>query len=82
MLFRFITPILFFAAAGYVQHHNGQNSGSVIVFPFIDVIYPASKGDPQLMGQASIWVLVAMGVLTLLLQLRREWVYRQHQEES
>ena len=79
---RYLTPVLFFAAAGYVDWHNGQQSGSVLMFPFIDVLYPAAKGDPALMGRASVWLLIAIGVLTLVYRLTEEWRYRRQLREN
>ncbi|MCB9763348.1 MAG: hypothetical protein H6739_26515 [Alphaproteobacteria bacterium] len=68
---RFITPTLFFAAAGYVHWSNGQDAGQVLLFPFIDLLVPSTKGDPQAMGEASVGLLVAVGGVMLALALLR-----------
>lgn len=73
---RYLTPILFFAAAAYVDWHNTSQSGSVLMFPFIDLVYPAAKGDPVQLGKISVWMLVGIGALILTFRLTEEWRYR------
>ncbi|MFT4978733.1 MAG: hypothetical protein ACI8S6_004643 [Myxococcota bacterium] len=77
---RFLTPILFFAAAGYVYWYNGSQGEAVLMFPpfIIEVLYPDAAGDPHAMGEASVVLLVAMGLLTLLWNLSASWRYRRH----
>lgn len=75
---RFLTPVLFFAAAGYVHWFNTSQSQEVLQFPFIDILYPASAGDHVMQGKASVVLLAAVGLLSLLWQISASWRYRRH----
>lgn len=75
---KFLTPILFFAAAAYVHWHNTTQTGSVLMFPFIATIYPPAEGDPHEMGSASVVLLVALGAVTLLWSATAKLRYRRH----
>lgn len=75
---KFLTPILFFAAAAYVHWHNTTQTGSVLMFPFIDIVYPPSKGNPHQMGSASVVLLAALGFVTLMWTATAEIRYRRH----
>lgn len=70
MIRRWLNPILFFAAAFYLNHYNSTHTGSALVFPFID----AAVG-PRLEDQktASFTVLIALGVFTTLIALYDTW---------
>lgn len=75
---RFLTPVLFFAAAGYVQWFNTSHTDEVLMFPFIDVLYPDAAGDPHAMGEASAVLLAAIGMVSLLWHISASWRYRRH----
>ena len=74
----YITPILFFAAAVYVYQHNSSSTDSVLLFPFIDVIFPATEGNLRLKAEATVKLLIALGGISTLWELGRGWRYRQH----
>jgi len=67
---RFLTPALLLAGAGFVHWYNAGHTDSVLLFPFIDYVLPSTKGDHAAMGAASVKLLAALGVLSLLLQLK------------
>ena len=70
---RFLTPALLLAGAGYVHWYNAGHTDSVLLFPFIDyvlLLHPSTKGNHAAMGAASVKLLAALGVLSLLLQLK------------
>jgi len=75
---RFLTPLLFFAAAGYVFWYNDNHTGSVMMFPFMDVLFPSDAGKPHAQGENTVVLLGAIGLLSLLWQLSVSWRYRQH----
>lgn len=75
---RFLTPILFFAAALYVDWHNNNQANSILMFPFIDTIYPKSQGDPRAMGEASEKLLLVLGGLFMVRSVFATYRYRRH----
>ena len=68
---RFLTPILFWLAAGYVSWHNVTHLDRVLMFPFISTIVPSTDSDPAAMGVASVGLLVALGAVFFLRDLVR-----------
>lgn len=58
---RLIWPGLMGAMTAYVWHHNTTESGSKLLFPFIDSLRPSLADDPVALGEASVW---AFGILT------------------
>ena len=73
---RYVTPLLFFLCAAWVHHANGQSTGSVLVFPFLESLVPSLKGDPAALGRATEGLLVALGGVLLLVALVRSWMSR------
>ncbi|MDP2304837.1 MAG: hypothetical protein Q8P18_02285 [Pseudomonadota bacterium] len=63
---RFITPILFAAAAAYVGWQNGQHTDRVLVLPFLDVIAPATAGDAAAQGALTVQILFGLAVVFAL----------------
>lgn len=63
---RFITPVLFLAAAGYVYWYN-QNHLDRLVLAFVfDLLVPSSKGDLVAQGRYTVMTLAGVGVLYLI----------------
>lgn len=60
---RFVTPILFAAAAAYVGWQNGQHTDRVLVLPFLDVIAPGTAGNAAAQGALSVQILVGLAVV-------------------
>lgn len=62
---RYVVPILFFAAAGFVWHYNSTHDSSWLLVPFLDLV-PSLAGD--LDGQAEwTWrILAGLGGVLLL----------------
>ncbi len=61
---RAIPPIVFFVTAAVVQYLNTSGRDRVILFPMMDTLFPSTAGDLAAQGQASVYVLLGMGVLT------------------
>ena len=57
----YLSGILFVVVAVGVYLYNGQDSGQILAFPFIDVIVPSTKGDPVAMGAASVKLMLGVG---------------------
>ena len=68
---RYLTPILFFAATGFVFWYNAGHADSKVVVPFIEVLVPSTAGDPAAMGQASGFVFLGLSVLLTALAVLR-----------
>jgi len=66
---RFLTPTVLLGMAAYVHHHNTTTGGRVLLFPFIDKIVPSTEGNPYEMGEASVYLLAGLGVLSLVLAI-------------
>ena len=64
-MLRYVWPLLFFGAAGWVWQYNGSHSDRKVVFPFVDVIVPSAAGDPQRMGEISAYIVAGLGVILL-----------------
>jgi len=79
---RYLTPVLFFSAAVGVFYYNGQDSGRILRFPFIEQFWPAAQGDPIRLTQATIGVLLALGIFTLVPRLIRDRSRRKRIEEA
>ena len=69
---RYITPILLIGASVAVHLYNAEHTDRVLLFPFIDVIVPATKGDLLAQGQASVYFLAGVGGLLLVVGLLRD----------
>lgn len=63
---RWISPLLFFAAAAYVFQYNEGHTDSVLMLPFVDAIFPSLKGNPVAIGLRSVMLLVGIGGLLCL----------------
>ena len=60
---RFLTPILFAAAAVGVGMYNAQHTDRALVLPFLDVLDPAGANDPARMGMLTVQVLGGIAVI-------------------
>lgn len=58
---RFVSPVLFLAAAGGVSWYNGQHADRALVLPFMDVIDPGADALRQ--GELSVIVLIGVAVV-------------------
>ncbi len=63
---RFITPAIFFGAAGYVGWSNAQGGDRVIAFSFLQGLMPESAQDPASLGQATVAILLGIAGITLV----------------
>jgi len=64
---RWLTPLLFFAAAGFVWHYNATHGSTKLLFPFLQVFV---SGTPERLGTLSWLLFAGIGVLFTLLALR------------
>lgn len=78
---RFVSPILFAAAAAYVAWYNGSHEGQVLMLPFMEVLSPATMGDPAAQGALSVNVLAGFAVLFAVLDLV-QWLRARRQAED
>jgi hypothetical protein len=63
-----LTPALLFGAAAAVHFYNAGHTESVLLFPFVDKIFPSTAGRPVAMGAVSVKLLAALGCVSLALQ--------------
>lgn len=61
---RFVTPILFLLAAGWVWSHNQTATDSVVTLPFLDSL----TADVHQQGQLTVYICLAIGGWLLLWQ--------------
>lgn len=66
---RILWPVLFFAATGWMYQHNTGDSGSVMVLPMIELLFPEVAGDNQAMGQASVKMMAGISTLILIYEI-------------
>ncbi len=64
----FLTPALLFGAAAAVHFYNASHTESVLLFPFVERIFPSTAGNPGAMGAVSVKLLAALGCVSLALQ--------------
>ena len=64
-MLRYVWPLLFFVAAGWAWQYNGSHADRKVVFPFVDVIVPSVAGDPQQMGEVTVYLVAGLGVVLL-----------------
>lgn len=62
---RYVVPLIFFAAAGFVWHYNGTHEGSWVLFPFLDLI-PALADDLDAQAEWTWRLFVGIGVVLLV----------------
>lgn len=63
---RFLTPILFFAAAAYVSWYNQNHVDRLILAYVFDILVPSSKGDPFTQGRLTVYALGGAGLVFLI----------------
>lgn len=82
---RWLVPVFFFAATAWVAQTNRQSPNAQIIFPFVDAIFPETKGDMAAMGEKSVVLLfglsVGVALLTVADQLRA-WARRREAEDA
>ena len=62
---RYLVPLIFFAAAGFVWHYNGTHEDSWVLFPFLDLI-PALADDLDAQAEGTWRLFVGIGALLLV----------------
>jgi 4-amino-4-deoxy-L-arabinose transferase-like glycosyltransferase len=62
---RYLTPIIFFAAAGGASWYNSTHRDSQLLFPGSWLV-PGYENDTFAQGTLTPWVLAGIGALTLL----------------
>ena len=63
-----LTPALLFGAAAAVHFYNAGHTDAVLLFPFVEKIFPSTAGSPNAMGAASVKLLAGLGCVSLALQ--------------
>lgn len=63
-----LTPALLFGVAAAVHFYNAGHTESVLLFPFVEKIFPSTAGSPSAMGDMSVKLLAALGCASLALQ--------------
>jgi hypothetical protein len=58
---RYVVPVIFLVATAWLVWHN-QSGGSVLVLPFVDVIFPDAAHKPDQMAARSAQILAAVTV--------------------
>jgi len=62
---RYVVPILFFAAAGFVWHYNSTHDSSWVLVPFLDLV-PALADDLDAQAEWTWRILAGIGGVMLL----------------
>ena len=78
---RFLTPAVFFGAAGWVWWTNTQAAGKVIAFTFLDAIFPSLQGNVAAQGDYTVALLAGLGAVFLVRAIRFTLRQRQADEE-
>ena len=61
-----LAPLVFFAVGAGVLVYNATHDGTVITFPYVERLVPASTGDSRMQGRLSgVGLLLVGGVLFL-----------------
>ncbi len=68
---RFLVPLIFFAAAGFVWHYNGTHENGYLLLPFLEVV-PDFAGDYEAQAAWSWRVIAGIGVTDLVLSIIRD----------
>jgi hypothetical protein len=71
-MFRWISVVLLGATTGYAYYHNTTNADRKLVVPFLDVVQPSLRDDPQALGDLSWKVLAGVTALFLVLAIVAE----------
>lgn len=80
-MLRYFSPALFFAAAIYAYWHNANDGSSIWMLPFMDVLWPETANNPVAQGEKTVIVLIALGGVLMVLQVFKDWRYRQQLRE-
>lgn len=59
---RFLSPLLFAAAAAGVGWYNGQHADRALVLPFMDVLDATAANDPKRQGELTVLVFAGLAV--------------------
>jgi hypothetical protein len=60
---RYLPAILFIATGAVVGWYNAAQTGSVVVLPFLEALFPGMRADPEAQGLATAVLFVAVGIL-------------------
>jgi hypothetical protein len=63
---RFLTPVLFAAAAVYVGWFNGTHTDRTLVLPMLDLLDPSIASNPAAQGALTVKVLGGLAVVLAL----------------
>jgi hypothetical protein len=64
---RWLLPFLFAGTALYVGSYNQTHTDRVLLFPFVEAIFPSTTNDPRAQGERSVQLLWGVAGLTLVL---------------
>lgn len=64
---RFLAPLLFLGAAGYVWWFNQNHTDRILLLPFIPIVKPSLEGDLHAQGEITAQFLAAVGLLLLVI---------------
>lgn len=59
---RFLSPILFAAAAAGVAWYNAQQADRALVLPFMDLLDSSAANDPKRQGELTVLVLAGLAI--------------------
>ena len=79
---RFFSPTVFLAAGYWVLYWNKTHPGKVVIFPFIDVVYPAAANDLALQGRITGFGCIVIGSLMMVRAIVSTISSRRDAEES
>lgn len=64
---RFLAPLLFLAAAGYVWWFNQNHTDRILLLPFIPLVKPSLEGDLRAQGELTAELLAGVGLVLLVI---------------
>ena len=64
---RFLAPLLFLGAAGYVYWFNLNHTDRVLILPMLPMLKPSLEGDFKAQGELTAQVLAGVGLLLLVI---------------
>jgi hypothetical protein len=68
---RWLTPAFLFAAAAYVAWRNATDPRELLVFPFLQRVWPELGNDPVLLGHATVALIGGVGAVSALVEVLR-----------
>lgn len=74
---RYLVPLIFFAAAGYIWHYNGTHADSYLLVPFLDAL-----GGLETQAEWSWRIMAGIGGVLLLYALGQDLMRRSPEPDS